>query len=94
MFSDMIPDTNLEIIQQSNVEEVPVVKRPTCEKIQYRSFKDAQAVINYAKNHHKYVNGQRINRRMGKKDIRPQRSYKCEICGFWHLTSQPDYNDE
>jgi rubrerythrin len=90
----MTPDTNVEIIQRNVEVPVAIVKRPKCEKIQYRSFKDAQAVINYAKNHHKYVNGKRINRRMGKKDMRPQRSYRCHICGFWHLTSQPDNNDE
>lgn len=64
-----------------------------CGKIQYNSFKEAQAVINYGKNHRRYINGRRINRRIGKKDIRPIRSYKCEVCGFWHLTSQPDFNE-
>jgi hypothetical protein len=79
----MLPETN----------SVTIVHRPLCEKIQYRSFKEAQAVINYGKNHRKYTNGRRVNRRIGKKDIRPIRSYKCQVCGFWHLTSQPDYNE-
>lgn len=74
------------------IEEVPV-HRPLCVKIQYRSFREAQAVINYGKSHRRYSNGKRINRRVGKKDIRPIRSYRCEVCGFWHLTSQPDYNE-
>ena len=75
------------------INTATMIHRPLCVKIQYRSFKEAQAVINYGKNHRKYVNGKRINRRMGKKDIRPIRSYKCQVCGFWHLTSQPYYNE-
>jgi hypothetical protein len=65
-----------------------IVLQPLCEKIQYRSFREAQEAINYPKNHRRYNNGIRANRRVGKKDIRPIRSYKCETCGFWHLTSQ------
>jgi hypothetical protein len=77
-----------------NKEFTTIVHRPLCEKIQYRSYKEAQAVINYGKKHRRYANdGRRMNRRVGKKDIRPIRSYRCEICGFWHLTSQPDYNE-
>ena len=74
------------------VSNVTMIHKSKCEKIQYRSFKEAQAVINYGKNRRRYINGIRVNRRMGKKDIRPIRSYKCQVCGFWHLTSQPDYN--
>ena len=88
----LLPETNKDLIEKSKIDEI-LVHRPLCVKIQYRSFKEAQAVINYAKNHRRYLNGKRVNRRMGKKDIRPIRSYKCEICGFWHLTSQPDYNE-
>lgn len=58
-----------------------------CNKIQYPSFRDAQEAINGGRKH-RYINGRRTNRRVGKKDYRPMRSYKCEICGFWHLTSQ------
>jgi hypothetical protein len=67
--------------------------RPKCGKIQYPSFRDAQEAINSGKKHRRYLHGQRMNRRMGKKDIRPVRSYKCDECGFWHLTSHPDYNE-
>jgi len=73
--------------------EVEMRQRPVgvlCGKIQYNSFREAQEVINYAKNHRRYFRGKRVNRKIGKKDIRPQRSYKCEVCGFWHLTSQPE----
>ena len=55
---NIIPDTKVE-------EVVPqTVHRPLCEKIQYRSFKEAQAVINYAKKRRKYINGKRSNRRI------------------------------
>jgi hypothetical protein len=81
----MMPDAN-------NIISV-IRTKYECGKIQYNSFKEAQAVINYGKNHRRYINGRRVNRRVGKKDIRPIRSYKCEICGFWHLTSQPDFNE-
>jgi hypothetical protein len=60
-----------------------------CNKIQYPSFRDAQEAINCGKRH-RYINGQRMNRRVGRKDYRPVRSYKCDICGFWHLTSQSE----
>lgn len=73
---------------------IPVIHRPLCEKIQYRSFRDAQEAINYGKTHRKYSDGKRYNKRIGKKDIRPIRSYKCEVCGFWHLTSQPKKEEE
>jgi len=58
-------------------------------KIEYGSFREAQEVINTSKKH-RYKNGQRINRLMGRKDKQLQRSYRCEECGGWHVTSQPD----
>ena len=88
----LLHETNRELIEKSRVKEIPVHK-VLCEKIKYKSFKEAQAVINYAKNHRRFINGKRSNRRMGKKDIRPVRSYKCDMCGFWHLTSQPEHNE-
>jgi hypothetical protein len=62
-----------------------------CNKVQFNSFRDAQGAINLSKRHRIYANGKRINKRIGKKDIRPVRSYRCEECGFWHLTSKPDF---
>ena len=69
--------------------DITIIQRPLCKKIQYRSFREAQEAINYGKTHRRYNDGKRYNKRIGKKDIRPVRSYKCEVCGFWHLTSQP-----
>jgi len=62
-----------------------------CNKIEYGSFREAQGVVNAARKH-RYANGQRMNRLMGRKDKKLQRSYKCEECGYWHITSQPDKN--
>ena len=92
---------NLSISEQKiEIDDTPLVEveftndfRPKCGKVQYHSFRDAQTAINSGKKHRRYLNGQRANRRFGKKDIRPVRSYRCEECGFWHLTSQPDYNE-
>lgn len=58
-----------------------------CTKLQYPSFREAQEVINSSKKH-RYIDGRRINRLKGRKDKRLQRSYKCDDCGFWHITSQ------
>ena len=52
-----------------------------CGKLAYPSYRAAQEAINSEKKHRRYVNGRRMNRRMDRKDIRPVRSYKCEICG-------------
>lgn len=76
------------LLQDIKIDNVASTE-PLCKKIMYKSFRDAQEAINYARGHHHYTNGKRVNRRMGKKDIRPLRSYKCDDCGFWHLTSQP-----
>ena len=64
-----------------------VVQEKTCNKVQYTSFREAQAILNCVKHPRRYSRG-RKGRRVGKKDYKPIRSYKCEICGFWHLTSQ------
>ena len=69
-----------------------ITTESTCAKIAYNSFREAQEVVNYAKNHRRYVNGRRINRKVGKKDKRPVRSYRCPDCGKWHLTSSPNEN--
>ena len=58
-------------------------------KIEYNSFREARGVINASKKH-RYKDGKRINRLMGRKDKQLQRSYKCNECGHWHITSQPD----
>jgi len=60
-----------------------------CWKIQYNSFRDAQEVINYSRKH-RYNNGKRVNRLIGKKDKKLERSYNCEECGYWHITSQKE----
>ena len=60
-----------------------------CWKLAYNSFREAQEVINYSKKH-RYSNGKRRNKLMGKKDKQLQRSYKCDECGMWHITSQKE----
>ena len=47
---------------------------PPCKKTTYNSFEEAQDMIRYIKE----------NRVV--KEIHP---YKCMVCGFWHLTSNP-----
>lgn len=54
-----------------------------CNKRTFASFRDAQTIINIA-HKHSYSKGKRVNRK--RKKI-PVRSYKCESCGGWHLTS-------
>ena len=58
----------------------------TCSKRAYTSFRTAQGVINAA------TKGHKRNRRLGRHDKIPRRSYKCELCGFWHITSKKSYN--
>lgn len=60
-----------------------------CNKIEYNSFREAQEVINYSKKH-KHKDGRRLNRLMGKKGKKLERSYNCELCGKWHITSQKE----
>jgi hypothetical protein len=60
-----------------------------CNKIGYASFREAQAIINNAKKHvYNKNSGTRRNKLVGKKDKMPRRSYKCELCGMWHITSK------
>jgi hypothetical protein len=47
---------------------------PPCRKTIYNSFEEAQDMIRY------------IKEKRVVKEIHP---YKCRICGFWHLTSNP-----
>lgn len=59
----------------------------TCNKICYNSLRDANEVLNSIKKH-RYIDGNRRNKLIGKKDKRPIRAYKCDICGYFHLTSK------
>lgn len=88
----MIPDIRESIEKVSNADFIVGItaSESTCAKIPYNSFREAQEVINYAKNNRRYVGGRRINRKVGKKDKRPVRSYRCPECGKWHITSQPE----
>lgn len=52
----------------------------SCDKQTFRSFREAQEVLNKSKKHH----------RGGKKDKKLRRSYKCDNCGMYHLTSKID----
>ncbi len=61
----------------------------SCFKLAYPSFREAQGVINHSRKH-RYVDGKRVNRLMGRKDKQLQRSYKCDECGMWHITSQKE----
>jgi hypothetical protein len=51
----------------------PTPLEPACKKTIYNSQEEAQDMINY------------IREIRTVRDIRP---YKCNICGFWHLTSR------
>jgi len=64
----------------------------TCFKIAYPSFREAQSIINYSRKH-RYTNGKRRNKLVGKKGKQLQRSYKCDECGMWHITSQKERED-
>ncbi|HKK42124.1 MAG TPA: hypothetical protein VJ963_06930 [Bacteroidales bacterium] len=46
-----------------------------CRKTIYHSREEAEDMI-------KYINETRVTKEI--------RAYKCEICGFWHLTSKID----
>jgi hypothetical protein len=46
--------------------------QPVCRKPMYNSLEEAQDMINY-------IRENRV--------VRDIRAYKCDICGFWHLTS-------
>lgn len=98
-----LPDTEIARVDVPEEEEKTIhytefkaiiVKEHKCFKVQYRSFREAQAIINCVKHPRRYAKGRKTGRRVGKKDIKPIRSYRCEICGYWHLTSQQDLRDE
>lgn len=76
----MSGSTNTEIVKKK------------CWKIAYNSFREAQGVINYSRKH-RYKDGKRMNRLVGEKGKQLQRSYKCDECGFWHITSQKERKD-
>jgi hypothetical protein len=82
------------IVYTKSEFKATVVKDHECHKVRYRSYRDAQSIINCVKHPRRYARGRKAGRRVGKKDIKPIRSYRCEICGFWHLTSQQDLRDE
>ncbi len=46
---------------------------PVCRKTIYYSLEEAQDMI-------KFINETRVTRKI--------RAYRCDICGFWHLTSK------
>ena len=46
---------------------------PPCRKTIYYTLEEAQDMI-------KYINETRVTRKI--------RAYRCDICGFWHLTSK------
>jgi hypothetical protein len=48
---------------------------PRCRKKIYNSEEEAREMIRYI----------RENRR-----VREMRAYKCDVCGFWHLTSKTE----
>ena len=60
-----------------------------CNKIKYNSYKEAQTELNRIRNQKFYNKGRRINKKIhNNKNKRPNRVYKCDICGYWHLTSK------
>jgi hypothetical protein len=59
--------------KQSNPKHV-VPFEPPCKKTIYHTFEDAQDMIRYM----------RKNSTTGKEIS----AYKCDVCGFWHLTSK------
>lgn len=59
----------------------------SCNKQIYTSFKEAQTIVNLAKKH-PHVAGRRINKKKAKI---PKRSYWCDECNGYHLTSKSDF---
>jgi hypothetical protein len=56
----------------SNIKNIHPVE-PPCKKTIYHSIEEAQDMITY-------INENRVSIEI--------RAYKCQICGFWHLTSK------
>jgi len=48
-----------------------------CGKKRYENKKHAQTIMNFSKKQ--------------RRKTLPQRAYFCETCGYWHLTSKPDW---
>ncbi|HLP74067.1 MAG TPA: hypothetical protein VK155_14270 [Bacteroidales bacterium] len=57
-----------------NIKKAEAVGLP-CRKTAYHTSEEAEDMI-------KYINETRVTRNI--------RSYKCNVCGFWHLTSRSD----
>jgi hypothetical protein len=56
----------------SDIKKIQPVD-PPCKKTIYYSLEEAQEMIRYIKEN---------------RSIRELYAYKCNICGFWHLTSK------
>lgn len=56
----------------TNIKKIHPVE-PPCKKTIYHSLEEAQDMITY-------INETRVSKEI--------RAYKCQICGFWHLTSK------
>jgi hypothetical protein len=56
----------------SNTKKIHPVE-PSCKKTIYNSQEEAQEMISYIKDN---------------RSVKEIHSYKCTICGFWHLTSK------
>jgi hypothetical protein len=59
--------------KQSNFGKITPFE-PPCRKTIYHTLEDAQDMIRYMKEN-----------RASAKEIN---AYKCDVCGFWHLTSK------
>ena len=60
------------VYKNSNNKKIDPIE-PVCKKAIYNSQEEAQDMINY-------INENRTSREI--------HVYKCNICGFWHLTSR------
>ena len=56
----------------TNIKKIHPIEFP-CKKTIYNSLEEAQDMI-------AYINENRVSKEI--------RAYKCQICGFWHLTSK------
>jgi hypothetical protein len=60
--------------RQSYIKKTDPVE-PPCKKTMYNTAEEARDMI-------RYINEKRVGKEI--------RAYKCDICGFWHLTSKHD----
>jgi hypothetical protein len=58
--------------KHSDIKKVAPIELP-CKKAMYNSLEEAQDMILYIKEN---------------RSIKEIHAYKCEFCGFWHLTSK------